>query len=361
MIDHQALASWYSERSRDLPWRRDPTPYRVLLSEFLCQQTRVETALPYFQTFCERWPSVEALADASVDEVVEAWAGLGYYSRARNLHRTAQVIRQAGAFPSTAAELVALPGVGPYTAGAIASIAFSERAPAVDGNIGRVLSRWYALEESPASSRGKRVVWEHASAVHRDSPANCHPGDLNQALMELGARICTPRSPECGACPISAGCLAHQTGRTGEIPRPKTRKPPVPISGIAGVLRTSRGVLMVKRPHGGLLGGLWSPPVVMEPETNDPACLLDAFARAGVEARVGQSLGTVVHIFSHRRLSAAVYEVEGQGEPRPGRGWADARWSADRGGLSGLGRKILELAEQADEVLPLLAADSRRS
>ncbi|MCB9678480.1 MAG: A/G-specific adenine glycosylase [Alphaproteobacteria bacterium] len=354
---HAPLLRWYREQARDLPWRADPTPYKVLLSELMCQQTRVETALPYFERFVERWPTLEDLAGAGEDALVEAWAGLGYYSRARSLHRCAVAAVERGGLPATADALRELPGIGPYTAGAIASIAFGQRAPAVDGNIQRVISRVHALDAVPSTPAGSRAIWGIAEALHASAPAEAHPGDLNQALMELGARVCTPRNPRCDGCPVAPECRALAQGWVDELPRAKTRKPPVPIRGVAGILAGQDGVLIVKRPPQGLLGGLWSPPVVMEHEGPDEVALVDAFARAGLDVRVIRPLGTVIHVFSHRHLTAEVYEVRGTGSPRAGQGWADVRFSRDRAGVSGLGRKILDLAADAGPQLSLLAAE----
>ncbi|MEZ4319075.1 MAG: A/G-specific adenine glycosylase [Myxococcota bacterium] len=360
-VDTTALLTWYRSVGRDLPWRVDPTPYHVLLSEYLCQQTRVETALPYYERFTERWPTLEDLARAGEDALVEAWAGLGYYTRARNLHRCAVAAVERGGLPSTAEALRELPGIGPYTAGAIASIAFGERAPVVDGNLQRVLSRVFVVEDAPSGTAGSRAIWGHAADLHASAPEGAHPGDLNQALMELGARVCTPRNPRCGGCPLGSQCGALAQGRVSELPRPKVRKPPVAIAGVAGLLTGPEGVLLVKRPQTGLLGGLWSPPVVMEPEGPDEAVLVDAFARAGLDVRVRERLGTVVHVFSHRRLTAAVYEMQGAGVPRAGEGWVDARFTRSTAGLSGLARKILDLAGPSGPQLSLLAADAERA
>ncbi len=371
-VEVEALLRWYRERARDLPWRRDPTPYRVLLSEFLCQQTRVETALPYFERFVERWPTIEALAAAGEDALVEAWAGLGYYTRARNLHRCAVAAVERGGIPGTADELRELPGIGPYTAGAIASIAFGQRVPAIDGNLQRVLSRVFLVEEIPSGTPGKWRLTELGRAVHAEAPPEAHPGDLNQALMELGARVCTPKRVSCTACPLSDSCGALHAGRVDELPRPKPRKKPRPIRGVAGVLSSPDGVFLVKRAGKGLLGGLWTPPLVLDlasEASDDPEiALIDAFVRAGLPVRPTRSLGEVIHVFSHRKLTAEVFAVEPiQGDrrsPAGEEGWSDARFARpDSKGLSTLARKILALARESDRTpdrssqLSFLAAD----
>ena len=223
MLDRSSLEAWYLQEARALPWRAEPTPYHVLLSELMCQQTRVETALPYFERFRSRWPRLEDLAAASEDEVVEAWAGLGYYSRARRLREAAIRAVEQGGLPSDVDALLALPGIGPYTAGAIASIAFGRPVEAVDGNVERVLGRWHRVDEAVDSPAGKRRLKGLAAALHADGLVA--PGILNQALMELGARICTPANPRCDACPIRVGCAGEASGEPTRWPvkRPKKK------------------------------------------------------------------------------------------------------------------------------------------
>jgi len=216
------LLAWYDRDKRPLPWRDQPDPYRIWLSEVMLQQTRIEAVRGYYDRFLERFPTVEALAAAPLDAVLHAWAGLGYYSRARNLHRAAQMVafERGGRFPDTADELAELPGVGRYTAGAIASIAFGRRAPVVDGNVARVLSRLAGLAGDVRSPVVSRRLWALA-AEWIDAE---RPGDFNQALMELGETICVPRSPDCARCPVRARCAAHRQGRVAELPTP--RRPP---------------------------------------------------------------------------------------------------------------------------------------
>ncbi|MEM6532377.1 MAG: A/G-specific adenine glycosylase [Myxococcota bacterium] len=205
-----ALVEWYRNGHRDLPWRRTRDPYRIWISEIMCQQTQVDTVVPRYERFVERFPDVRALAAVKEETVCEEWAGLGYYSRARNLHRAAcSVVREHdGKMPSNADDLQKLPGIGRYTAGAIASIAFDEATPVVDGNVGRVLSRVYRLAAVPTSSPGQKVLWGKAQDL---VPAGA-PGDFNQALMELGALVCTPKSPTCMLCPIRAHFDAYCEG-----------------------------------------------------------------------------------------------------------------------------------------------------
>jgi A/G-specific adenine glycosylase len=271
------LLRHYDDHRRDLPWRDSQEPYRVWVSEIMLQQTRVETAIPYYNRWMERFPTVEALADVDEERVLKAWEGLGYYSRARNLHRSALIVRErlGGVLPQDSQSLRALPGIGEYTAGAIASIAHGEVVPAVDGNVRRVLSRLFDLEDPTASSLRKRA----AALVDPD-----RPGDWNQALMELGATVCTPRAPRCGECPLSGECRALAEG-TQEL-RPAARRRPSVRAVSYAVLIVSEpagGLLMVRRPPDGLLGGLWEfPAVEMVAEDQAPS----GHAQAGVRGRV---------------------------------------------------------------------------
>jgi A/G-specific adenine glycosylase len=254
------LLAAYDAGKRHLPWRGETDPYRIWVSEVMLQQTRVETVIPYYRKWVERFPDIDALAEAEEDEVLRVWQGLGYYSRARRLHQGAQVVRErfGGSLPSTQAGLRELPGVGDYTAGAIASIAFGEVVPSVDGNARRVLSRLFDLPNP--SLRELRGLAGKLVDPER-------PGDFNQALMELGALVCLPRSPRCEECPVGSECLALARGTVGERPGPKTRKaiPEVDVAVLVAVIRDDSGtpcVLVRKRPNVGLLAGMWEFPGV---------------------------------------------------------------------------------------------------
>jgi A/G-specific adenine glycosylase len=250
----RALLSHFDEHRRDLPWRRTSDPYAVWVSEVMLQQTRVEAVVPYYERWLARFPTVEALSAADLDDVLKTWEGLGYYARARNLHAAARLVRErhAGDLPSDPRELQRLPGVGEYTAGAIASIAFGVPAPAVDGNVRRVLARLYDLEE-PTSGQLRRIA---AALVPAD-----RPGDFNQALMELGATLCTPRSPRCDACPLVALCRARALGVQEDRPHAAAKRAvPERVIATAVVDDGDGRLLLVKRPRHGLLGGLWEFP-----------------------------------------------------------------------------------------------------
>ena len=318
-----ALLAWFDANRREMPWRSDPKPYHVLLSELMLQQTRVETVIPYYRRFLERWPTPEAFAAAEEDEVVAAWAGLGYYSRARNLHRAVREAVSCGGIPSEVAALRALPGVGPYTAGAVASIAFGVQTPVVDGNVERVLTRLAAYVDDPRTAKGKRWLWGRAAELVPED----RPGDFNQALMELGSQVCTPRRPRCAACPVESHCAGKEQAES--LPNKPKKKPPTPIRGVCGVLVTERGLLVARRPERGLLAGLWEPPMALvEADVDLPDALVSAWrARLDLEITVGDFLGDIVHVFSHRRLTLSVYAVaDSRGEPRAASHYQDVAW-----------------------------------
>ncbi|MBI5865813.1 MAG: A/G-specific adenine glycosylase [Planctomycetes bacterium] len=314
------LLRWYRANRRDLPWRRTSDPYRIWLSEIMLQQTRVEAVIPYYGRFLADFPTVQSLADAPIDEVLRRWAGLGYYSRARNLHAAAKLVatQHAGKFPDQPESLAELPGVGRYTAAAIASIAFGRRAAVLDGNVKRVLARCMGIRESIDSPATVRRLWTLAESL---VPARS-PGDFNQAMMELGATVCTPRKPHCDCCPLAQRCVAAKTGSQHEIPvRRKKPNAPTIIAACAWIERRSR-VLLVQRPHRGLLGGLWELPGGPADNGEAPA---DALRRQGREAfgvtlAVGKCLGVIEHVFTHRRLLLHVFRARiTKGEPSPSR------------------------------------------
>ncbi len=250
----QALLGHYDRTARDLPWRRETDPYRIWVSEVMLQQTRVETVLGYYDEWLDRFPDLDTLACADVDDVLKAWEGLGYYRRARNLHRGAALVRESfgGAVPGSYAELRELPGVGEYTAGAVASIAFGESVPAVDGNVRRVLARLCDVADP-------KPAWLRRTASELVDPDR--PGDWNQALMELGATVCTPTKPKCDGCPVSAWCGAWAAGTQGDRPAPPRRKAVPTVTFATAVVVDEQGRrLVARRPEGGLLAGMWSFP-----------------------------------------------------------------------------------------------------
>ena len=266
----------------------------------------METVVPYYERFVRAFPSVAALARAPLGRVLRLWAGLGYYTRARNLHRAARIIahEHGGRFPQTADEWRQLPGIGRYTAGAIASIANGERVPAVDGNVQRVLARLWRIDGIVEERSTQARIWGHATAMLPQRS----PGDFNQALMELGARICTPRRPQCDACPVRRWCAACAGGVQAELPRRRAKRPAVRVDAVAAVLRRGDRILMVRRPETGLLAGLWTLPGGDIPDGASPAEALRSWAgaRLGVEIEVDGHCATVQHAFTHRRLNVSV-------------------------------------------------------
>jgi A/G-specific adenine glycosylase len=303
-----ALLDWYDAERRDLPWRAAPgvrsDPYGVWLSEIMLQQTTVKAVIPYYVAFLRRWPSVRALAAAPLDDVLAAWAGLGYYSRARNLHRCAQTIARDmdGVFPVTAAALQELPGVGPYTAAAIAAIAFAEPATPVDGNVERVVARLFAVTQPLPKVKGElRRLAATLTPQQR-------PGDFAQAMMDLGARICTPRRPSCLVCPLQPDCAATAQGIEGHLPvRAARAERPLRV-GIAFVaLREDGCILLRRRPEAGLLGGMLEVPST---EWGDLLPATKASLRtAPLKADWWQVPGTVVHTFTHFKLELVVFRA----------------------------------------------------
>ena len=323
------LLRFYDTRRRALPWRAQPEPYGVWISEVMLQQTRVDAVLPYYRAWMERFPDLATLARAGVDDVLRAWEGLGYYARARNLHRAALMVRDrfGGELPASAAGLRELPRVGEYTAGAVASIAYGEVVSAVDGNVRRVMARLFD-EREPTTS------WLRERAGALVDPER--PGDFNQALMDLGATVCTARAPVCGVCPLAPDCLARRRGAVAECPRPRRRAPlPVVEVGVAVLLRQRAGsgleLLLARRAPDGLLGGLWELPGETVGSGEDAAAERAAL-RAGVNlVGPGTSLAVVRQVYSHFRgvFRPFLWRVPAEDHARfPGTrretGWVDA-------------------------------------
>jgi len=336
------LLSWFDGGHRDLPWRRTKDPYRILLAEYLLQRTRVASGTPYFERFLRRFPDVASLAAASEEEVLRAWEGLGFYRRARNLHAAAKAVMEnhGGRIPSNAATLATLPGIGPYTAGAVASIAFGEAVPAVDGNAIRVLSRLYLIGSDVARPPGRRRI----DAAARSLVPPDRPGAFNQALMELGATVCTPRNPRCETSPLGSLCIARRAGRQSSLPRGLKARRPKAVNVAFAYVPSPRGVLLVRRPDRELLGGLWA-----LPGGEIPAGLgRDTFLRDSVAAqtalrvRVGTEVARTSPAFSHRRWSGAVFRCvpRGRGVLLESARWVEAD-ELDRLPLVPAHRKIL--------------------
>ena len=310
------LLTWFDRHARDLPWRRSPSAYRTLVSEFMLQQTVVATVIPYFEAFLARWPDIAALAAATEEQVLAAWSGLGYYSRARNLRRAAIAVvdRHGGALPPDEAALRALPGVGPYTAAAIAAIAFDQPAFALDGNAARVVARLRAVRapiDRPATRVQLRALGEAMVPRRR-------AGAFMEAVMELGATVCTPRAPTCEACPLAETCEAHRLGLVPAIPLKSPPRPKTPVSAVCARVQLAGRVLLIRRGRG-LLAGTWTLPTVerasgRSQEDDGVALALRAVAEvtgASTGALRARRAGEVRHVFTHRDLVAEVYDVEG--------------------------------------------------
>lgn len=311
------LLAWFDREAADLPWRADHDPYHVWLSEVMLQQTQIETVKPYYARFLAAYPTVSDLAAAPIDDVLKHWEGLGYYSRARNLHRAAQTVTaNGGQFPQTAAALLALPGVGRYTAGAISSIAFDERAPVLDGNVIRVFARLLDLPDDVTQPATQTRLWAQADSWLPDA----RPGDYNQALMQLGQLVCRPRQPRCNDCPIRAHCRAYQHETQGERPV-RTRKgaPPHYDVGAGMVWRDGR-VLIAQRAQEGLLGGLWEfPGGKVEPGESLPDCVRrELREELAIDVEVGDLFAVVKHGFTHFSITLHAFHCTLiAGEPNP--------------------------------------------
>jgi A/G-specific adenine glycosylase len=309
------LLAWYDGSRRDLPWRGTRDPYAVWVSEVMLQQTQVATVLRYFPAWMRRFPDVRALASAREADVLHAWQGLGYYSRARRLHQGARVIleRHAGRLPRDHAALLALPGIGAYSAGAIASIAFGERRPLVDGNVIRVLSRHFGLRGDPGKAPLKRELWRLAGEL---VPAE-RPGDFNQALMELGATVCTPRATECASCPLALKCKARELDLVGTLPELPPRAKPTRVRVTTVVVRDHGHVLLMQQPASApRWAGLWTFPHVERAarETAKDAARRAARELLGVDVTVGARLTSFEHTITRFRIALEAFEaVEGVG------------------------------------------------
>ncbi len=340
----EALLGWYDETARDLPWRRTKDPYAIWVSEIMLQQTRVDTVIPYYEKFLERFPTPEALAQADEDAVLSMWSGLGYYRRARLLHRGVQevVAEYGGEIPEDARALRQLPGVGRYTAGAIGSIAFDKEEPIVDGNVSRVLARLFAIRTPLGASETERRLWELSEGL----VVGERPGDLNQALMELGATVCTPKQPRCLLCPVSADCAARRAGEVEALPVPRPRKAPKRLGLTAVVATRGRAAdkqVWLGKAGGRLFGGLWGVPMVESASTEEPARA--ALREAGLIARLDQSASVALeHVLTHRHLHIEVFRATGaRAEPtEAGRFFSLAELGGV--GVSSLTKKILAAA-----------------
>lgn len=323
----RALLDWYGENQRDLPWRKAGDPYAVWVSEIMLQQTRVDQVRPYYDRFMERFPTAAHLGKAPLEDVLKAWEGMGYYARARNLHRAARrvVDEHGGQIPDDPAGISDLPGIGPYTAAAILSIAFGRDCPVVDGNVVRVLSRLFRLTDDPATSAAKKRIGGLAARIL----ARGRAGDFNQAMMELGATVCTPRKPRCGECPANPFCEARKMlPDPSVLPRKRPRKQRPHHHVAAAIVRRNDEVLIVRRPTDGLLGGLWEfPGGIPKDKAVSKRFLHNEIKRQlGIDIRVGRSFATVKHAFTHFEMTLNGFHCAYLGGETSHRDGNDFRW-----------------------------------
>lgn len=337
------LLAWFGRHARLLPWRETRDPYAIWVSEVMLQQTRVETVLRYYDRFLARFPTLASLARADEDDVLTLWSGLGYYRRARLLHAGARAVleRHAGVVPREPEARRALPGVGRYTAGAIGSIAFGLPEPIVDGNVARVLSRLDAIDAPLGSRESESTLWSEARAWARHDA----PGAVNQALMELGARICVPVTPKCDACPVNASCAARRAGRVAQLPVARAKRAPREVALVALVARDRDGNALLRKETrvrragetlgGELMKGLWSVPMGEGEGRGTARSLADAVGASLATARPTE----VVHVLTHRKLRVAVFAARLERAP-PGARLVSAE-ELDEIAVASLTRKIL--------------------
>lgn len=335
---NETVLDWYRRHRRELPWRRSRDPYAIWVSEAMLQQTRVETVAPYWRRFMASFPTAAALADAEEEEVLAHWSGLGYYRRARDLLEAARAVvdRHGGDFPRGRADVLALPGVGPYTAGAVLSIAFDLPEPLVDGNVSRVFARLFELEDEVGSAPLQRRLWELARLLVPPVGA----GDWNQGIMELGALVCLPRAPRCGDCPLGDGCLARVAGRTEELPRLEPRRAPVDVALVTLLVREGDALLLERRPDEGRMAGMWQLPTIEPAAGGGGSSLFPRRFPAGADLVAGGELGEIRHGITHHRIRVRVRAGELRGRASAPLRWTD---SGDLGRvpLTGMTRKIL--------------------
>ena len=364
--DHLALfqdelLQWYRSNKREMPWRNSSDPYRIWLSEVMLQQTRVDQATPYYNEFIEAFPTLASLAEADQDEVLKLWEGLGYYSRARYLHQASKtVVREHnGRVPDDYDDFRALPGVGPYTAAAVLSIAYGMPHAVVDGNVKRVLARVFAIEGEIGRSKTKREIQELADELLPEA----HPADFNQALMELGARICTPTSPDCGACPVANVCVAAQAGNPTDYPVKKKKKKVPHHDVVVGVLVNEKNELLIqKRPEDGMLGGLWEFPGGKKEagETLTEACARELCEETGISVTATDPILTLKHAYSHFKITLHAFYCTWAGTAPTGQEGQTVKWvnfdRLDEYAFPRANRKLIEYLQKEDEQLSLFTA-----
>ena len=300
------LLQWYKKNGRDLPWRKTRDPYAIWVSEIMLQQTQVPTVIPYYKNFLKSFPTVRHLAKANLSRVLRLWEGLGYYSRARNLHRASQIVSNHfhGEIPDQPKDLLTLPGIGQYTAGAILSIAFNKPAPILDGNVRRVLSRLFAISGSPLRGKTEGLLWHLSGSLIPKGYAS----SFNQGLMDLGAMICTPKEPQCPKCPLRDLCKGRASGEPERYPSKRLKRAIPHRESVSAVIRKNEKVLLCERPPKGLLGGLWEFPSWESEGRKNGRWLRDRIrGELGMGVNVKESIGTFHQTFSHFKLTLQVF------------------------------------------------------
>ena len=350
-VFQQRLIRWFEKNRRTLPWRRTRDPYRILVSEFMLQQTQVTTVLKYYPRFLRRFPTVRKLADAPRDAVMKAWEGLGYYNRAHSLHRLAQAVTRehGGRIPGDPAVLSSLPGVGRYTCGAVLSMAFGRRVPALDGNVIRVLARLFRITDNVDQADTRNRLWLLAESLLPRGRIR----EFNEGLMELGATVCTPKQPSCSSCPVSRACAAYAHAVQDELPIRTPRRPLPHVDVTAGVIWKNGRLLITRRPPKGLLGGLWEFPGGKRErgETLGQCLAREIREELGIRVVVGRHLVSVNHAYSHFKITLHVFHCRFlSGRVRCLSGCDAARWisvkSIGRYALPGADRKAIELLKE---------------
>jgi A/G-specific adenine glycosylase len=344
------LLDWYRENARLLPWRETRDPYAIWVSEIMLQQTQAETVIPYYRRFIKTLPDLRSLAQADLGAVLKLWEGLGYYARARNLHKAAEMILEnlSGDIPADYCSLKKLPGIGDYTAAAIASIAFGESVAVLDGNAKRVYARWIALKTDPGTKTG-------VSALRRIAEKSLHqtdPGTWNQAVMELGAILCSLRAPGCSLCPVKADCLALKKEMTEQIPRRKKRKRLPHYQVTAGVIWHQDALLIARRKEEGLLGGLWEFPggKLEDGETLQECLERELAEELEIKVEVGERLTEIKHAYTHFRITLHAFNCSYISGPPQALGCAEWRWiqpaQLDEFAFPRADRKVIEILMQ---------------
>jgi len=338
------LLRWYREHQRDLPWRRTKDPYSIWVSEIMLQQTQVATVLPYYHKFLKRFPSIKSLARAKEEEVLALWSGLGYYRRAKLLHRGAGwVVELGGNLPEEAKELQNIPGIGPYTAGAIASIAFGKTEPLVDGNVIRVLSRVFARKGHPKEGRLQKEIWNLASQLVGGN----NPGDFNQGLMELGATLCRTVLPSCERCPLTTQCLAYQKGQPEKFPESAPSGKTLKLNRVVAICQKGDQTLLVKRHQPRWFQGMWELPHDYLDSVEDAKDCLSEFLKSslGIALKTPQALNPTRHSITHHRIASYAWRGQVRGRLRPNSSYEKIKYFSSqelsRAALSNFDRKVL--------------------